>query len=364
MGQGERYYVLRLAQTGAAQLWDPLSGEALCTNSDQHQQPQQPLERPQTDEDLRKQQVEVLGLLQSIDAEASRIRQHISQLLPVAEHFAASQHQGLHQVLQASGKQDCQLVQSTQAQESAIATIVELRNLERRLVELQMSEEAYIREWRKLIAAESHPSPFFLGGPQQNSREGLWPVSRFSLLFSQQNAYINLQRMRCLNCRRSPLEESPTLRVKGEDPEEFVPLTASAKVPEDERHIRESIRSRLQRRQRWRCFGLPALVRVLTGAARSAASAKWWLNCYVKSINLLCCERYEFPGSRNRLSHSLRKQNLQLSEAGLLNGVTTAKYHKLGDALFSQAKVEEKHHDNPFMPVLSILFKRLGSPLR
>lgn len=295
MGQGESYLVLRLAPSGAAQLWDPLTGEALCirSNEDQQQQQQGPQPQPQqTDADLWRQQMDVLGALQGIAAEQERLQQRADWLLPIAERFADSQHHSLQEMLQRQAQQESQLGVDVAAQRGGDAVIEELRHLERNLGELRTNEEALIKHWHVLHAAESSPSPFLLGGPRQKSREGLWPVARLCLLVGQQNAYINLQRMRCINSRRSPLEAPTLINPAQEAPAEFVPVTSSSGAPESEQRIRRSIRTRMQRRHRWRWLGLPALATAMRRVAQVAASATWWLSCYMNCIGLLCCDRY------------------------------------------------------------------------
>lgn len=294
VGQGERYFVLRLAPTGAAQLWDPLFGEVLCIAADEqrhsrrheHQNRQQP-----ADEDLWRQQLEILGALRSIAAEGHRLQQRAAMLRPLAERFAESRHRSLQQVVPAQTQHGTQLDAGPDPKTEE-ATLEELRHIEQILIELQANEDALIKEWLILGAQESCPSPFLIGGPRQKSREGLWPVARLSLLVSPQNAYINLQPMRCRNSRLNPVEASPVFGLREDELEEFVPVTASVGVNESEQHIRQSIRARLQRRHRWRYLGLPVFLQKLRRAARIAVSASWWLSCYIKCIGLMCCDRY------------------------------------------------------------------------
>ncbi|KAL8442382.1 hypothetical protein Emag_006485 [Eimeria magna] len=255
---GERFFVLRLAPSGAAQLWDPLSGEALCLIADekrndqalQHHKPHRH-KLLEEDEELWKKQLDVLMSLQRIDAERQSVRHRVAVLFPAAQRDAASQHANLN------------LTSTMVLEEEGAAAASELQVLEQYLVELQAREDALLHEWRSLHAAASRPLPFFLGGPQQKCQEGLWPISRLSLLFNQQNAYMNLQPMSCCNCRNSSAEASASVLIAEDSPAEFVPLTASAGIPENEQHLRQTIRSRLQRRRRWRCFGVPALAHTL-----------------------------------------------------------------------------------------------------
>ncbi|KAL8443493.1 hypothetical protein Emed_006774 [Eimeria media] len=292
IGQGERHFVLRLAPSGAAQLWDPLSGEALCLTADEQRQGQV-LQRHlrhtslEEEEVLQKERLDVLASLQRIDAERQRVGHRVAVLFPVAQRVAESQHGNLH------------LASTTDVrEEEETAAANELQVLEQCLMELQAREDALLHEWRSLHAAAGGHLPFLLGGPQQKSQNGLWPISRLSLLFNQQNAYMNLQPMTCCNCRNSSAEASATLLVAEDSPAEFVPLTASAGIPENERHLRQTIRSRLQKRRRWRCFGVPALTHTLRAVVRVAKTPRWWLQCYLKLIAFLCCDRRLKPQAK------------------------------------------------------------------
>ncbi|KAL8274291.1 hypothetical protein Esti_001802 [Eimeria stiedai] len=246
---GERYFVLRLTPFGAAQLWDPLSGDALCLTADEQRQGQLQQQHDrhtqkllQEAEELWKRQLDVLASLQRIDAELQSVRQRVAVLFPAAERLAASQHRNLHL---ASKKEVLE--------EEVTAAVNELQSLEQCIMELQGSRKCSASRVA-LASRGSNPPPPFSSG------------------------------------RSSSSEASARLLVAEDSPAEFVLLTASAGIPENKRHLRQTIRSRLQKRRRWRCFGIPALTRALRTVARVATTPRWWLRCYLKCIAFLCCD--------------------------------------------------------------------------
>ncbi|KAL8428101.1 hypothetical protein ACSSS7_007382 [Eimeria intestinalis] len=352
----------RLAPFGAAQLWDPLSGEALCLVAEErpqgylqqpdHRQRQTPL---QEDEELWKKQLDILASLQRVDNERQSVRQRTAMLFPAAERLAASQYRKLH-------------LASTQetVEKEGTAAAKDRQFLEHRLAELQAQEDALLDEWRSLHAAASRPLPFLIGGPQQKSQEGLWPISRLSLLFNQQNAYMNLQPMSCCNCRSSPAEASAPLLVAEDSSVEFVPLTASTAIPEDERHLRQTIRGRLQKRRRWRCLGVPALTHALRAVARAVKTHRWWLRWYLKFVAFLCCDRWgeqQWAGSNHKSS-----LHASASHCILLQIAQTPGSIQAGEAaadcstcLFHTTEAPYESRDVDVVPLCTTEYKRLGA---
>ncbi|CDJ42540.1 hypothetical protein, conserved [Eimeria tenella] len=143
--------------------------------------------------------------------------------------------------------------------------------------------------------------------------------------------------MRCLNSRSSSadfpqqqqqlqqllqqqlqqqLQQRPRwlLLQEPESPTDFVPQTAAAAAAAAtattaERQIRLSVRQQLLRRHKWRWAGIPVAAAAAAAAARKAASATWWLSCFIKCIGLLCCDRRLRP---RREAKTLMSCNFEL----------------------------------------------------
>ncbi|OEH80173.1 hypothetical protein cyc_00254 [Cyclospora cayetanensis] len=292
VGEGERHLVLRLAQSGAAQLWDPLTGEAICISSNDDPQEQQQLQSQSLskDENLSRRKLDVLLALQGITAQHNRLQQHLAFRLHAAQQYLSVQQCNIEQKLQCFMYQEKQLNGELSTASEGKTALEDVQQLQVALAELKTNENALISEWRTIHAAESNPSPFILGGPSQKSTNGLWPVSHLSLVVGRNNAYINLQPMRCLNSRHSSMSAPVVLRAHGQALNEFAPYSASPDILDDESLIRQSIRSRLRRQHRWRCLGLPALGHTLKRAAKSVASATLWrLRPKSKVVTLASC---------------------------------------------------------------------------
>ncbi|CDI76826.1 hypothetical protein EPH_0007250 [Eimeria praecox] len=306
VGRGEEYFVLRLSPSAAAQLWNPLTGEALNLSSSsqanppgssfpqQHQQQQQLLlEQLQ----LWSEELEVLAALRVSNAETKELQQRLAAALPVAEAFAASQHRSLQELQHEQRQQQWLGQAAVDEQQGGEAAVKEVLLVESGLVEVQKKTNLLLQRWQQLHAAAEPYSPFLLGGRQQQNREGIFPVSSLSLLVGMQNVYINLQPMWCLNSWEVPASAAPGAAAAGAGEgsgRAFTPELAAEGTAEEEA-IRRSVQEELQRKHKRRCFGLPTLFAAAKHFLKTSNTSGTWIQLSLRCLSFVWRRRPGLP---------------------------------------------------------------------